>query len=200
MIEVKKLYPALESVVCFSGISDETTEKIVQIGDKLQFSQAKVGSSDDGGSFVPEIRKSMVSWIPHTEEYMWMWQHLSEITSQINFDKFRFELCRITGFQYTTYTTGGYYDWHIDGQFDRGFFGEGVRKLGLTLMLSDPDEDFEGGDFEIVEHGNIKDFASFRPKKSEILAFPSFVPHRVCEVTSGKRKSLVWWVEGPSFK
>jgi PKHD-type hydroxylase len=37
-------------------------------------------------------------------------------------------------------------------------------------------------------------------KKGTVIAFPSFIPHRVTELTSGVRKSLVGWIEGPKFR
>jgi PKHD-type hydroxylase len=37
-------------------------------------------------------------------------------------------------------------------------------------------------------------------KRGSIMFFPSFLLHRVAEVTEGKRKSLVGWVTGPKFR
>ena len=36
--------------------------------------------------------------------------------------------------------------------------------------------------------------------RGTLVAFPSYVMHRVTPVTSGTRKSLVAWVAGPKFR
>ena len=86
--------------------------------------------------------------------------------------------------------------------------GQYVRKLSFSIQLSDP-EDYEGGEleFKVNKYGSEKrgDFALdetfFAPnKKGTIIIFDSRVKHRVCEVKSGVRKSLVGWVVGPRWK
>ena len=75
----------------------------------------------------------------------------------------------------------------------------GTRKLSLTFLLSEPNVDFEGGDFQIVL-AQENQAQTIEMKKGRIIAFPSFVLHRVTPVTKGERKSIVIWVEGPKFK
>jgi PKHD-type hydroxylase len=67
------------------------------------------------------------------------------------------------------------------------------RKLSISILLNEPDIDFEGGEFEIL--------GSFETnlKKNSAIVFPSFLQHRVQTITKGTRKSLVIWAEGPSF-
>ena len=65
--------------------------------------------------------------------------------------------------------------------------------------MNEPGVDFEGGDFEINQ-GQEKDATKVDAKKGRILAFPSFMLHRVAPTTKGKRKSLVFWALGPKFK
>jgi len=36
-------------------------------------------------------------------------------------------------------------------------------------------------------------------KQGTVIVFPSFLKHRVTEVTRGKRYSLVQWLNGPDF-
>ena len=40
----------------------------------------------------------------------------------------------------------------------------------------------------------------YKPERGECLIFPSWLPHKVNPVTSGKRISLVAWIQGPLFK
>ena len=41
---------------------------------------------------------------------------------------------------------------------------------------------------------------SFKMPKGTMIVFPSYMWHRVRPVTSGVRKSLVLWIQGPPFK
>ena len=91
------------------------------------------------------------------------------------------------------YNVGSHYDWHCD-TYNPDEFGN-QRKLSSVLILSNP-EDYEGGILE------LKDLDDPIPKlsKGSIIVFPSVLPHRVTEVTSGMRYSAVAWAVGPAFK
>jgi PKHD-type hydroxylase len=70
------------------------------------------------------------------------------------------------------------------------------RKLSFTLVLSDT-KTFKGGDLEFDTGGP---YVAAEQKRGRIIAFPSFVKHRVTPIKKGVRKSVVWWVLGPKFK
>ena len=97
--------------------------------------------------------------------------------------------------QDTLYEVGGYYDWHIDESnwFQGKRQSNRIRKISFTVLLND---DFEGGEFEL-----FADEKKVIPmKKKDVIMFMGDTPHRVREVTSGCRKSLVGWVQGPPYK
>ncbi|HXS81027.1 MAG TPA: 2OG-Fe(II) oxygenase, partial [Gammaproteobacteria bacterium] len=85
----------------------------------------------------------------------------------------------------------GFYDWHTD------FAGiRPLRKLSISIQLSRA-EDYEGGELELL-YGN-------QPQKLDktrgtLIAFPSFMLHRVMPVTRGTRWSLVAWVVGARWR
>ena len=84
----------------------------------------------------------------------------------------------------------GKYDWHLDvGKDDIS-----RRKLSAVVLLSDPSE-FDGGELQIM---TSKDPKTVPLKRGSIVFFPSFLLHRVTPVTRGERRSLVFWVEGPT--
>jgi PKHD-type hydroxylase len=70
------------------------------------------------------------------------------------------------------------------------------RKLSFSLILSNPDE-YTGGDFEILISRKSD---SVTQTRGRVIAFPSFIMHRVSPLTSGVRKSIVFWALGPKFK
>jgi PKHD-type hydroxylase len=200
MYNIPVINSALEPIVCWSGaFTPEDIDEIIKIGDRLEFLQAKVGSSKDGGIDDPKIRNSKVSWIHPEQDTAWLFNKMAEIIARINTDKFQFELSHIDAFQYTTYTEGGFYGWHIDGDF-KDTFGSNHRKLGISVILSDPETEFTGGEFQLIPGGNPEQIHSTKVKRGDILVFPAFVPHQVTQVESGKRRSLVCWVLGPKFK
>jgi PKHD-type hydroxylase len=73
------------------------------------------------------------------------------------------------------------------------------RKLSLTLLLNDDNDDFEGGEFQI-NNGKQETPITVDMFKGRAVLFPSFMIHRVKPVTKGVRKSLVVWVLGPKFR
>jgi len=94
--------------------------------------------------------------------------------------------------QYTEYPEGGFYDWHVDS--DVHFIDKPlVRKISMTLLLS-PENEFEGGDLELMKDGVIK------LKQGQAVFFASFIRHRVKKIIKGNRKSLVMWFSGTPFK
>ena len=84
------------------------------------------------------------------------------------------------------------YDWHIDlgtGRFSR-------RKISLSVQLSVASA-YEGGELEF--HISGLDREKMR-QQGALIAFPSFLEHRVTPVTQGVRFSLVAWVDGPPYR
>ena len=70
-----------------------------------------------------------------------------------------------------------------------------VRKISMTILLSDPKE-FKGGDLEFMTQGNKPPHLI----QGQAVFFASFIRHRVAKVTKGVRRSLVMWFNGPPFK
>ena len=91
------------------------------------------------------------------------------------------------------YKEGDFYEWHYDVNWEGTTLYD--RKLSLVIQLSD-EEDYEGGNFEFKD---LEQPVGFRSQGS-ILVFPSYITHRVTEVTKGQRNSLVCWMEGPRWR
>ena len=112
-----------------------------------------------------------------------------------NKENFGFRLNNFYELQYTEYHSSeqGFYDWHQDIVWLQPT--ESQRKISVTVQLSD-DDDYEGGDFEFNK--DLPQPSDIRTRGT-VIVFPSFLYHRVTEVTKGERKSLVAWYEGESF-
>ena len=144
------------------------------------------------GGLNEDYRRSKVSWLSGNDEIgNLLWPYVQSAAEAMNID-----IAPMCELQYTEYhgSQGGKYDWHHDVDWNRadGF----DRKLSVTVQLSDP-EDYEGG---IFEFGDVEQPSAECRDKGTILIFPSYLPHRVTPVTSGVRKTLVAWFEGPTWR
>ena len=181
----------------------ETTESIftpkqcqmvIDKGMSLKKETAGVGMGNLKGSGVDtEKRITTISWIPF-KDMKEMYKDIEATMLKANNNHFGFEGMRITEMaQFTHYLEGGFYDWHMDNDVS-GKNQSPVRKISMTLLLSDP-ATFEGGELEIMSKGKTA-----KLKQGQAIFFASWLQHRVKPVTQGERKSLVMWFGGPSFK
>ena len=141
------------------------------------------------------IRVSDIHWIPTDN---WIAGMMAHFVHSANQHFFNFDLTNWSeNIQYTEYNgPGSKYNWHSD--LHPSTYGEGMRKLSISLMLTSPDE-YEGGELQII-HTERKEMVSFRPALGSAIIFPSTSLHRVRPLKSGKRISLVGWMGGPNFK
>jgi PKHD-type hydroxylase len=170
----------------------EQCQLIINAGRTQPQENGKVGGGQ-GGLLDKNLRTSHISWIPFSKMPE-MYKTIEKVVKQTNGNHFGFEGIQITEFaQYTEYSEGGFYDWHMDSDIV-GINEPPVRKISMTCLLSHESE-FEGGGLELMTEGQIA-----RPKQGQAIFFASFIRHRVIPITKGVRKSLVMWFGGPSFK
>ena len=174
------------------GFTDIELEKIIALGDKLSINNAVVGGH---GAVNKDIRFSKTGWISLNDESQFLYDKLGYIARQLNGQFFDFDIWGfVEDIQYTVYNgNGGHYTWHLDRARD---ISNSPRKLSLVLQLSDPSE-YEGGDLQFLDGHEP---TTLEKKKGMVVAFPSFVLHRVTPVTSGCRKTCVVWLSGPRFR
>ena len=184
--------PEIPFAVWNDGFTDDDILNIIKIGEQLSKHSATVGENNEINN---TVRITDVAWIPLTDESQFIYDKLGYIARQLNGQFFDFDIWGfVEHLQYTVYDSdNSHYTWHLD----RGSgTSDTPRKLSLVLQLSDP-LDYDGGDLEI--------FAGPEPTKIEkkkglVVAFPSFMLHRVTPVTRGTRRTLVVWLTGPRFK
>jgi PKHD-type hydroxylase len=141
------------------------------------------------------VRRSEVVWLQDTPENRPIYELVAQFVQQANNQVFRLELKEFgDAFQLATYRAenAGFYGWHVDTGPGRLAF----RKLSLIVPLTDPSE-YEGGEFEV--------FYERKPQKVDlplgrVIAFPSYLLHRVTPLTRGVRRSLAVWVSGPPYR
>ncbi|MEO8301708.1 MAG: 2OG-Fe(II) oxygenase [Rhizomicrobium sp.] len=167
-------------------------DAIEALGDGLMPMRATIaGRKEDTDT----LRITRVAWMERNPETAWLYARLEEMVLSLNREFYSFDLFGLVeAFQYTVYDDqeGGHYGWHVD------LGGNDVepRKISLSLQLSDSSR-YTGCDLEL-EAGNGRYIAE--RARGTLIAFPSYVLHRVTPIESGIRKSLVIWVSGPVFR
>lgn len=159
--------------------------EIMKIGSKLPREDARVQS------YGTSARIGHVAWIDPGAETFWVYQRLATVVAWVN-QAFRFELMGFSdALQYTVYGPGHKFDWHVD-------IGAGAasnRKVSMTVQLSD-EKAYEGGALQFISAPDL----SMPKKQGAAILFPAYLAHRVTDVTSGVRCSIVGWAAGAPFR
>ena len=153
-------------------------DDMIKTGDSLNIKNAKIKDGNNAN------RSSKVSWL-EGEHFP---NHLHQCIDSAN-KLYNFSLHEFEPIQYTIYEEGDHYDWHVDNHKEPYHNGM-IRKLSFTLCLND---EYEGGDlgFKTAEEEDY-----YKIGRGDIIAFPSWMLHKVTPVTKGKRRVLVGWGEG----
>ena len=178
--------PALAQARVIENVfTAEQCEQIMVIGTRRPREDARVQS------YGTSARIGHVAWIDPAPDTLWIYQRLATIVAWVN-QAFQFELMGFAdALQYTQYGPGHKFDWHVD----IGAGDASNRKLSLTVQLSD-ESAYEGGGLQFI---SAPDTVSPKMRGTAIL-FPSYLAHRVSDVTSGLRCSLVGWAAGKPFR
>jgi PKHD-type hydroxylase len=158
------------------------------INESKTFTPLKTGLTGIGSD--KKLRDTKITWAPsnHWIEGILL-THAFYANHNANWD---YNVSYSEQVQIGIYDVGSHYDWHEDW-FPFNTFQDTIRKISLTCLLNDSSE-FEGGEFQF-------DFSEkLKLEQGTIIAFPSFLKHKVHPVTSGTRISAVSWILGdPTF-
>ena len=153
----------------------------------------------------PDTRRTSINFIKDknnkANELAW---HFLRKANEIHF---HYDLKYFQPIQFAEYRVGDFFHWHQDAsEPDQN---NDLRKLSLTLVLSDPDT-FEGGELQFyngekpfykngskITDDKLKSDVSAR---GSVIVFDSRDFHRVTPVVKGIRHSVVCWCVGPNFK
>jgi PKHD-type hydroxylase len=177
---------ANEIAVRHKALSASECARVVALGE----ARGAVEATLERGHAV-EYRTSTLRWIEPDADAHWLYHRLGVLFHEAN-RAFRFELLGLAeALQYTEYGPGDKFEWHID-------IGPGTisaRKLSMSILLS-PNEDYEGGELEFLNAGGDRSGVGL----GTAIFFPSYMAHRVTPIARGRRKSLVAWGYGPTFR
>jgi len=184
------------------GVPSHICDQIVKHGTLQTSESARIG--EGSGQTKKEVRDSQISWL----NAKWIWDWILDPVRRANESIFKYNLHDVEAAQFTKYSAGQFYGWHVDINEDEpnNINNNHCRKLSIIIPLSDPSE-YEGGDIEFRSSRCSPDGQYAPPliskdefkEKGTLLVFPSIVWHRVKPVTKGTRYSLVAWWGGPFF-
>jgi len=153
--------------------------------------QPNATTDESQSNVLKSIRNVTIKTVT-VETCPWIFDKMNSLVWGVN-EAYQFEL---TGFMedmqllhYGDDIGGGHYKWHQDW----GPAYLSTRKLTIIVQLTDPAE-YDGCQTEVSCNG-------IAPQGiGDVVVFPSFMPHRVLELTKGNRDALVAWVNGPPYK
>ena len=174
----------------------------------IPFEKAAIGNESLNSKH--HIRSSNVKWVPFDIKYKWIYDKIMDSIHKANSYIWKFDLKDSPEqLQFTEYKASekGHYGWHVDN----GPNYASLRKISVTVQLSDPEE-YEGGHLQMFNFAELNPLIhekipnnptyikTIKKHQGAITVFPSYIPHRITPVTKGIRKSLVLWVGGTPFK
>jgi PKHD-type hydroxylase len=193
LMSVQPLSPNLPYACWEGAFTDGEMDRIEAYGDGLAPNKATLVGRDVAEEY-SDIRITNTAWIRPSPDTKWIYDRMQAVIRTLNNKVWQFDISGFSeDFQYAVYqgSEGGHYDWHVD-QADVSK----VRKLSLSLQLTDPSQ-YDGCDLQLRAAKNIH---SAPRTRGTLIAFPSYVLHRVTPITRGVRKSVVVWTTGPKFR
>ena len=154
--------------------------------DLLQFSLTKeLKPALVGGSEVVNLksRKSNVFFYDYSLDFPNLNERLIEIfKKEVNIKGYEIDFTN-NMFQFTEYTTEGYYNWHTDS--------DAVMKERYCSMVIQVNDEYTGGELQIVDKDDNE--ITLEKGLGNLFIFYSHLTHRVKPIISGTRYSLVNW-------
>jgi PKHD-type hydroxylase len=177
-----------------NAFSPAELDMIEAYGDRLTVEKATLLTAAPEGVTRGEIRVTQTAWMLPSAESKWIYDRIQSVARALNDRVYQFALSGFSeNLQYTVYhgAEGGHYDWHVDqGPLQTR------RKLSISVQLTDPSQ-YEGCDLQFRASNMLETAPRDR---GAVIAFPSYVLHRVTACTKGTRKAIVAWTTGPQFK
>ena len=133
-------------------------------------------------------RKSNIAWHQYYETFPFLYNKLSKVlTDDISVKGFDLDYVS-SPFQFTEYMVGDYFDWHKDTIAN--IVKQEERYYSMVIQLNN---EYDGGNLELKLTGD--DTSTIVEKGiGNLIIFLSNIEHRVTNVKSGTRYTLVNWV------
>ena len=146
-----------------------------------------------------ELRNTKVGFIRNGSPVQDLMEKIINHMMLVCVEAYGVYLTDVEPIQYAKYTKGMFYDWHVDSASTIDDLKVFRRDISASLILNEKKE-YTGSSLQMVLNNSIdKKTNNFDPQDVEnqdqgtLIIFPSSFIHRVTEVETGTRKSLVLW-------
>lgn len=148
----------------------------------LKNTELKKATVNSDASIIENIRKSSVAFLPYKIIFPNIIEKLEkELIKQVKIKGYELSF-ENPMYQFTEYKTGEFYDWHTD-------VGDKKKNRYCSVVIQLTDE-YTGGELELIDDNEI---IKFKKGKGNLFIFLSNLNHRVTEIKSGCRYSIVTW-------
>jgi predicted 2-oxoglutarate/Fe(II)-dependent dioxygenase YbiX len=181
--------------------TDEECEAIIKFGLKQQLQDATISTGREKSD---DTRRGQVGPFRQVEEMAWVYERVLDAMGRANSHSWKYNLpvgapeVEMMQFGLYDHSKKAFYKFHADN----GFFGSPHenRKLSLTVQLSD-NSSYTGGALLIrpscvqVPGEDLPEPTTASSARGAAIVFPSCLSHMVTPVETGRRYSLVQWVQ-----
>jgi len=172
--------------------------ELIQLGESGGLGPGQIGNGIANNHVTDENYRKVLTRAIMPDEAPWAYERLVSRVAATNHDHFRYDLCGLHEFlvflryDFEEGQVPGHYDWHQD----TGGGMSSLRKLSTVTQLSEPDQ-YAGCRLNLftnrcLDPGHVG--------QGDTVIFPSWTPHCVTPIESGRRYALVSWVTGPQFR
>jgi PKHD-type hydroxylase len=188
-------------VILHNQFTDEEIDSIVDYCKRMPLNEGGTFNNTDPYA----TRKAKTAFIEYPDHNtQWIYDRYNKIVEYYNDTLFKFDLTGFNYIQYAEYGPEGRHNFHMDIGLDTPKLidyriNEHLRKITIVTLLSTPNVDFTGGEFQL----NLSEERfpiDTGLQKGSVILIPSYILHRVSPVLSGLRRTLTTWVIGPKFK
>lgn len=181
-----------------NGFTASECDEIIKQSEAYPAQEAGIFSDNQ----VSDYRVSTIRWMNEYSFVNKLWPFIDHASQVFGIDVHRLDSNSnpsdlFPNIQYTEYhgSVDGKYNMHHDVDWNKNDGSD--RKISIVVQLSDPN-DYTGGDFQFNEVESPQ--PELLKQKGSVLVFPSYLQHSVSPVTSGVRRTLVSWFEGPKWR
>jgi predicted 2-oxoglutarate/Fe(II)-dependent dioxygenase YbiX len=168
-------------------LSRELCARTIEVAERIGFTRSLVYAGHEGKRDEPGYRKSESTYF-ESQDLPEVYTLMAAVVQKMNHALYRFALIGMERLQVVRYGPGCFFNEHMD----IGGGHAANRKLSVIVQLSDG-SDYSGGDVTTFGGLTVPRVPGWG------CVFPSWLPHRVSEITSGTRYALVTWGTGSLF-
>ena len=170
-------------------VPEEELSKAKEEFESVESRKATMGT--EGETLDTSTRDTTVSFIDINHWFGFKMYDFAMIANQVC--GWNFDVQGNEAVQYAEYGPKQHYHWHVDTFPLSGKLVD--RKITVICLMNDPVE-FTGGQLQVKLYQEY----TVPLVKGTLIAFPSFLEHRVIPIESGVRYSATMWLNGPRFR